>query len=360
MNFLDSLAVGAVRCVFSTAPAVTIRRVLAWGRSRTDGDRIAICDADLSRPVSAMIDSFVASLARAAMTVWPDWYGRSNAFAECDEASLQSIIDRLATIRETSLQRSVLRPWLLAAVSMARMNELPILPDFSAAVQLQQLALAIADRELVLMARAASVGEPEPTGLLGLARNLEWLSRHVPARIAAVLPAVWAGRPELDGMTWECLTVDEADEAGEANPFCVETESPLDEPPVMVCPIRGRPHPNSPGEQLMASRLRLDPLLGPLFEYNMPVATVRGSRYQVDLVWFGGKLVVEIDGYRAHSSRFDFANDRHRDYELQLSGYLVLRLTHENVMRDIELEIDKIRDMVKLRMGQPLLPEPSV
>jgi very-short-patch-repair endonuclease len=110
----------------------------------------------------------------------------------------------------------------------------------------------------------------------------------------------------------------------------------------------------------MASRLGSDPLLGRMFEYNMPVTTIRDSRYQVDLVWLEGKIAVEIDGYRCHSSRFDFANDRHRDYELQLSGYLVLRLPHDSVMADVELAIDKIRDLVKLRMGQPLPPRPSV
>ena len=357
MNLLDSLAVGAVRCVFSTAPAVTVRRVLALSRSLTDGERLVVCDGDMSRTVSAMIDGFVESLARAATTVWPDWYGQRDGFAECDEASLQPMIDSLASVREARKQRSVLRSWLLRAVPMVRADQLPIVPELSPAVQLQQLALAIADRDLVLVVHAVSVGEAESTGLLGFARNLEWLSRHVPARIVAVLPAAWARLPELDGITWDCRIVEESEEG---TTFRVLGESPLDEPPVMVCPIRGRPHPNSPGEQLMASRLRLDPLLGPLFAYNMSVETVRGTRYLVDLVWFHGKIVVEIDGYRAHSSRFDFANDRHRDYELQLSGYLVLRLTHENVMRDVELEIDKIRDMVKARTDQSLSPEASV
>ena len=87
----------------------------------------------------------------------------------------------------------------------------------------------------------------------------------------------------------------------------------------------------------MAARLSRDPVLGPLFEYNMPVTTVRNSRYQVDLVWFDGKIVVEIDSYRFHSSRSDFANDRHRDYELQLSGFLVLRLTHSRSSSNIAI-----------------------
>lgn len=189
--------------------------------------------------------------------------------------------------------------------------------------------------------------------MLSLARILEWLSRNGPTRVVAVLPEAWCERAELDGVSWGCRTIDEAE------PMHPEADSSLDEPLVMISPIRGRPHPNSPGEQLIASRLGLDPMLGPLFEYNMPVNTVRESRYQVDLVWFDGKIAVEIDGYACHSSRFDFANDRQRDYELQLSGYIVLRLTHDSVMADVELAIDKIRDLVKLRMSQPFSSRPS-
>jgi hypothetical protein len=167
-----------------------------------------------------------------------------------------------------------------------------------------------------------------------------------------VLPAAWSERAELDGISWECRAIDEAESVRP------EADS-LDEPLAMISPIRGRPHPNSPGELLMASRLGCDPMLGPLFEYNLPVTTVRESRYQVDLVWFDGKIAVEIDGYRCHSSRSDFTNDRQRDYELQLSGYLVLRLPHDSVMADVELAIDKVRDLVKLRMSQPISPRPS-
>ena len=180
--------------------------------------------------------------------------------------------------------------------------------------------------------------------------TLEWVSRHLSAHVVAVLPVGWAGRAELDGISWGYRTVDET----RADPST--TGADLDEPLVLVTPIRGRPHPNSPGEQLMAARLSRDPVLGPLFEYNTPVATVRGSRYLVDLVWPDGKIVVEIDGYRCHSSRSDFANDRHRDYELQLSGFLVLRLTHDGVMTDVELAIDKIRDLVNLRTGRAFPP----
>lgn len=235
---------------------------------------------------------------------------------------------------------------------MCRGSKPPVVSDFSPTIQLQQMALAIASNELTLAVRPLSAQEPDSVGLLSLARNLEWLSRNASARVAVVLPAVWSERAELDCISWEYRTVEEAE------PIRPELSSALDEPLAIVSPIRGRPHPNSPGEQLMASRLGRDPILATLFQYNMPVTTDRESRYQVDLIWFDGKIAVEIDGYRCHSSRSDFANDRQRDYELQLSGYMVLRLTHDSVMSDVELAIDKIRDMVKLRMNQPLPTRP--
>ncbi len=44
-----------------------------------------------------------------------------------------------------------------------------------------------------------------------------------------------------------------------------------------------------------------------------------------------------------------FGNDRHRDFELLTAGYLVLRLTNEQVAADLPLAIEKIRAVVQLR-----------
>jgi very-short-patch-repair endonuclease len=41
--------------------------------------------------------------------------------------------------------------------------------------------------------------------------------------------------------------------------------------------------------------------------------------------------------------------DRHRDYELTLSGYTVLRLANDEIAQDIEKSLEKIRDLVHLR-----------
>ena len=123
----------------------------------------------------------------------------------------------------------------------------------------------------------------------------------------------------------------------------------------VIWPIRGKPHPFSPGEQLLARKLLQDPELADLFLFNQSVETSRGKRYLVDLLWLEGKVVVEIDGYRHHGNSFAFVEDRHRDYELLISGYVVLRLPHDEVVNDIEIAVEKIRDVVKFRHSQQLI-----
>jgi very-short-patch-repair endonuclease len=63
-------------------------------------------------------------------------------------------------------------------------------------------------------------------------------------------------------------------------------------------------------------------------------------------MWTEGRLVVELDGYGSHGNRAAFMYDRHRDYELTLSGYTVLRLSNDEIAQDIEKAIEKIRDLV--------------
>jgi putative AbiEi antitoxin of type IV toxin-antitoxin system/uncharacterized protein DUF559 len=49
--------------------------------------------------------------------------------------------------------------------------------------------------------------------------------------------------------------------------------------------------------------------------------------YQVDALWRERKLIVELDSYAFHRSLRAFEEDRRRDGTLQVSGYVVLRLT---------------------------------
>jgi hypothetical protein len=104
-------------------------------------------------------------------------------------------------------------------------------------------------------------------------------------------------------------------------------------------------------EELLSDRLELDDELRGLFESNVLVLTVFQTSPRVDLLWRTGRLIVEIDSYRYHSSRDRFAGDRQRDYETGVSGYVTLRLTEQEILTDIDLAIQKIRRIVHLRKG---------
>lgn len=53
----------------------------------------------------------------------------------------------------------------------------------------------------------------------------------------------------------------------------------------------------------------------------------RIGRHTVDFEWQAERLVVEVDGYRFHSTRSAFERDRRRDAELMAAGYRVIRVT---------------------------------
>jgi very-short-patch-repair endonuclease len=118
---------------------------------------------------------------------------------------------------------------------------------------------------------------------------------------------------------------------------------------VWIAPVTGRPPPLSETECRLAAALARDDELRSLFSFNQFVDTVRGLRPKVDLLWSAGRLVIELDGYADHGTRSAFRHDRHRDYELIMSGYTVLRLANDEIAEDLERAIDKIRDMVRFR-----------
>jgi len=61
-------------------------------------------------------------------------------------------------------------------------------------------------------------------------------------------------------------------------------------------------------------------------EVNVPLGP-----FTVDFLWPENRLVVELDGYRAHAGRTAFEADRGRDVELKALGYEVVRLTWRQV-----------------------------
>jgi very-short-patch-repair endonuclease len=288
-----------------------------------------------------LIDRLLSDLAQVALALWPDWYGEAVPLARLASSVVvpDEQFSRAAT-QAGPLRQDVSLPWLRGAKDLCRAGRFPLLGDLSRAVQAAQLALAIEPRDLLIA--MAVTGERHAEGcLLGLARASEWFVRATGARVLVIVPEALGGSRELDGINFDPLSQPTL-------PPAARTESQT----VGVWPIIGRPHPYSPGEQLLARKLAEDETLGGLFQFNVHVRTRFESIFLVDLLWAEGRVVVEVDGYEHHSDRLAFSYDRRRDYELILSDYLVLRLPHDEVIQDVEIAIDKIRDLVEFRRSK--------
>jgi very-short-patch-repair endonuclease len=84
----------------------------------------------------------------------------------------------------------------------------------------------------------------------------------------------------------------------------------------------------------------------PAPDHNTPFGA-----YELDTVWRGARLVVELDGYEFHRTRGDFERDRARDAELQASGFAVLRFTWRQVRYQPELVLARLVRTLALREG---------
>jgi hypothetical protein len=59
------------------------------------------------------------------------------------------------------------------------------------------------------------------------------------------------------------------------------------------------------------------------------------------------RLIVEVDGYAAHSGRRAFERDRRKDAALQAQGYRVLRLSYRQVMNEPERTVATITTLAR-------------
>jgi very-short-patch-repair endonuclease len=67
-------------------------------------------------------------------------------------------------------------------------------------------------------------------------------------------------------------------------------------------------------------------------ELPAPEVNVRVGRHEVDFLWRESGLVVEVDGFRFHSSTAAFERDRARDAELLALGFHVMRVTWRQIV----------------------------
>lgn len=75
-------------------------------------------------------------------------------------------------------------------------------------------------------------------------------------------------------------------------------------------------------------------------------------RVKLDRAWPEAKLAVELDGARHHTSPEDRARDLARDRELAALGWVVLRFTYADVLRDPEGVRAKVLEVYRARLAQ--------
>lgn len=317
------------------------------------GALVAVVDLSTFSSADALISEMLDSLAGLARALWPAWYGGVlsleliDPVLTPDQRRASRELERLIDPRwRTEISAS----WFLAARERVRAGEPPLIPSLPPSAQARQLGLAIGGDRLtpllILWDRS-----PESSRLLVLARVAEWLASETRSRVLVMVHEGLANCRELDGINYQAIRWDDHEDHVTEPGLNARADAP---PPSIerkdrLWPIQGRPHPLSPGELRLADALARDELLGPLFQFNMLVTADSRAVYCVDLLWAVGKLVVEIDGYEYHSSRWMFSADRRRDHDLLISGYLVMRIPHDEVLTDTTAAVEKIRRLVLFR-----------
>ncbi|MBN8867829.1 MAG: DUF559 domain-containing protein [Solirubrobacterales bacterium] len=91
----------------------------------------------------------------------------------------------------------------------------------------------------------------------------------------------------------------------------------------------------------------------------VPLANRTVAGYEVDFFWPEHGLIVETDGGRDHSAPYGLERDRERDSDLQLKGFLILRLTWSMLKREPERSMRKVRAHLAMCERQRRRTEPG-
>jgi very-short-patch-repair endonuclease len=96
-------------------------------------------------------------------------------------------------------------------------------------------------------------------------------------------------------------------------------------------------------------------LLAALRGANLPEPEVnrRIGPWEVDFYWPEQGLVVEVDGYAAHSSPTAFERDRRKDAELAERGITVRRVSAKQVRNDCEDTVERVRAQLRIAASTP-------
>ncbi len=286
--------------------------VLAQRPDRNRGALLVACDGFPT--AGGILDRLLEDLADLALGQWPDWAGQEDAPAPVDEAASAAVPSD---------------PWRRAAAKRARAGLPPRFRRMARELEFVRLLGVIAPAGVLLVWEVDPASDVRAGPVI---EALEWCGRHGATVVTAltVFPPVAA---PYDRILYGAVAL---------------ARAPATARERFIAPIPGAHHASAV-EQRVAAALAQDADLSGLFVCNAPVPVgAWGGRPRVDLLCPAYRVVVELDG-PDHRAEPKFGNDRHRDYELLTAGYLVLRLTNEQVAADLALAVEKIRAVVDLR-----------
>lgn len=335
-ELLHQIPAGVPKCVFVESVEETLS-VLELSPDSKSGHRWVVLRWQQPPRIDEAIRQVLHELASVALTAWPDWFGCGHNPASPTQNQLTAIARRA----NLSLD------WIRRAWNDCQHNQLPLPPEYPPVVALRHLSAAIAEDKLAVVF-AVDSRDRNDVHLDGICRMAQRIAANTPAHCGLLISTALYGSPELASIDYEPLFWTPT------RPMSMTAQPDTEENKVRLWPLLGRPHPLSPGEQKLHQTLQADPVLSGQFQFNCAVQTWHGNTYIVDLLASTSKVIVEIDGYRHHSNRVAFSIDRQRDYELHTSGYLILRLPHDEIMQDLESCLEKIRRFLLFRQQHPI------
>jgi len=352
-QWLGSLAPGGAGCVFAE-DVVDVRNVLeATATSQSAPARVVTLTWNEVPPLANELGLIVSSLARATLNFFPALYGLTQ---EPRSRFSEAVVEGEAH-DAVKKNREVHAPTCRKILAACHRGQVPQLGKMLAAEQVQQLALAIDQKRLVVIITVVET-PLKSEAIRSLSQGAEWLAANTSSRVVLVLPRALEGHPALDHVSYaSCLFVEPERpsrhrteppplrlEAGPALTAATEARDAV--PEVGTSPILGRPAPRSDAENHLYSHLCRDPELAPLFGYNLRVQTRFDTTPIIDVLWADGRLAIEIDG-SDHRGATRYSMDRRRDYELTLSDYTVLRFSSGRVIEFASIVVEEIREAVR-------------
>jgi hypothetical protein len=257
------------------------------------------------------IDRILNDLADLAAALWPDWDG-----SECPKPF-----------------PGMLPAWRLAATRFTSSGRRPRFPRLAREMEFPLLLSALPG--IVLLAEVDALRSERAAPIIAA---LDWCRRHGAAVVALL------GEQPVPEPPWDLLLYD-----------AIIVGPPPIEPAArrLILSSSDIASSGSAIERRMREALQATPDLAGLFEHEVTLQLgALGPTPRVDLLWRGGKVVLELDGPE-HERDPNYGADRHRDYELLVAGYLVLRLTNAEIQLDLSRSLEKVRRVVNLRRRLP-------